>query len=190
MNFDPGRGAFQPERTDPSDPRTALVRDAAEMLFGIGWRFKLSAEFAVSVDEIDDWMADRFAVPDFVVAGLMRMARISQGAYSAVAAALPEAADAPFGDYSEPGAALRNGRILIRDRSDGLPDGYEYGPDGDVVPVEDLHDPQYLPDGGHSISQAPHGHADAAPDRPALYVVGSARDGGYREPVIDARDRI
>lgn len=177
MNFDPGRDAFRvQDAAPPEDPRARLVAEAAELLFGVGWRFSLSAEFAVSVEEIDDWTAGRLKVPDFVVAGLMRLSRIGQGGYAAVAAALAhEVASAPAGDYSEPGGLLRNARILIRERDPAAPAWLDGLPPADV-------DSAYADADEPTAPEAP-AEGDEPAVRPRLYLV----DGGLR---LDAADRI
>lgn len=116
MNFNPGREAFV-DGVAVTDPRTALVCEVAAGLYGPAWRFSLASEFAIDPDEIDDCIAGRTEIPDFLLVGLLHQVRVRTVAYAAVSLSLAtEVAMAPDGDYSFPDALARNARIVIRER--------------------------------------------------------------------------
>jgi hypothetical protein len=189
MNFDPRREAFVAEGPT-ADPRAALVCETAARLYGAGWRFSISAEFAVGPDEIDDWIEGRAEAPDFLIAGLLRQVRVRVGAYGAVERALAEdTAIAPEGDYSFPDALSRNARMVIREC------------DPESLLYDEATGEYYFPDASTAdqVAAPRASTADEETARPPLYLIQGGQAGrtpaefdsiAYREPRVDARDRI
>jgi hypothetical protein len=181
MNFDPRRRTLV-AGGQATDPRAALVCDIAEQIYGPAWRFPISTEFAFGPHEVQDWLDGRAAVPDFLIAGLLRHVRIRAGGYAAVQSELvDETAIAPEGDYSFPDALARNARIMIRVCD---PESMVYSAGRGEYCISDN------PDGRNANAIA----SDEA-TTPALYLVHEsdgdrAEPNAYREPRVDARGRI
>jgi hypothetical protein len=204
MNFNPGRHAFIAEGPPAVSPRTALVCDIAEQIYGAGWRYSIATEFAIGPDEIEDWIEQRAVVPDVLIAGLLRRVRVRAAGHAALANALAEdTARAPEGDYSFPGALARNGRVMIRECEsasllyDEQMDEYYFADaiNTDRVPVTETapsiqleHDASHygaaMMAGGPMIRAA-----ELELSSNVGSVVGSAPN-NYREPRVDVRDRI
>lgn len=201
MNFNPGRQTFVAEGPPAADPRTELVCDIAEQIYGAGWRYSIATEFAIGPDEIEDWIERRATVPDFLIAGLLRQVRVRAALHAAVAKALAEdAARAPDGDYSFPDALARNARVMIRECDAGSllydkeRDEYYVPSAANRVPTAEAtlstqaesNAPQNsdVMTADESIDTA----LDLNPARSATHI--SIVPKGYREPRVDVRDRI
>lgn len=204
MNFNPGRHAFVAEGPPAVSPRTALVCDIAEQIYGAGWRYSIATDFAIGPDQIEDWLEQRAVVPDFLIAGLLRRVRVRAVCHAALANALSEeTARAPEGDYSFPDALARNARVMIRECDgasllyDEQVDEYYFADAAstDVVPVtETAPSIQFEPGTSHhGAAMAAGGRMLRAPELELNSNVGPAAGSApnnYREPRVDVRDRI
>lgn len=181
--------------TAPATPRTALVCEVAAELYGPAWRFSLATEFAIDPDEIDDCIAGRAEVPDFLLVGLLRQIRVRTAAHAAVSKSLAaEAAMAPDGDYSFPDALARNARIVIQDCNQQALQYDETLGEYCFQKHADQRDADRAGRVQPNADASEFAPSDGKRARPALYIVNGGQADleapAYYEPRIDARDRI